>query len=238
MSNTVVKEQKMKKEKKVKTPPIVIVEELEDMCPCPCPCPPKKPRKVSLQKSQPLVEVEEKKEEIIDTFIPAIIPVVEPPPVIVESPPVVFDAVLVIDKMEIFKKMTKELSKQKRDAKTAAMTPEQIEAHKQLARQKNKEFREKNKDKIREKDKKYSTANAEVIKAKRDAKLKDPVEKAKQNLKQKESKAKKRAEIKATAEPKPKKEARLTKVQKRDAILNNPDLTLEQKMEMMTALVK
>jgi hypothetical protein len=237
MSNIVVKEQKMKKEKKVKTPTIIVsVDELDDVCPCPCP--PKKPRKVSLQKSEPLVEIEEKKEEIIDTFIPAIIPVVEPLPVIVESPPVVFDAVLVIDKMEIFKKMTKELSKQKRDAKTAAMTPEQIEAHKQLARQKNKDFREKNKDKIREKDKKYSTANAEVIKAKRDAKLKDPVEKAKQNLKQKESKAKKRAEIKAIAEPKPKKEARLTKVQKRDAILNNPDLTLEQKMEMMTALVK
>jgi len=232
MSNIVVKEKKVKK---VKTPTIVSVEELEVICP------PKKPRKISLQKSQPLVEIEQKKEEIIDTFIPAVVPVIELPPVIVESTPVVFDAVIsvpVIDKMEIFKEMTKELSKQKRAAKTAAMSPEQIELHKELARQKNKEFREKNKDKIKEKDKKYSIANAEVIKAKRVAKLKDPVEKEKQNLKQKESKAKKRAEIKANAEPKPKKEARLTKVQKRDAIINNPDLTLEQKMELMTALVK
>jgi hypothetical protein len=222
--------------KKVKTATMIVsVEELEDMCP------PKKPKKISLQKSQPLVEVEQKKEEIIDIFIPAVVAVIEPPSVIIESTPVVFDAVIsvpVIDKMEIFKEMTKELSKQKRAVKTAAMTPEQIEAHKELARQKNKVFREKNKEKIKEKDKKYSTENAELIKQKRVAKLKDPVEKEKQNLKQRESKAKKRAEVKSTVEPKPKKEARLTKVQKRDAILNNPDLTLEQKMELMTALVK
>jgi hypothetical protein len=226
MSNIVVKEKKVKKEKKLKIPPIVSVDEIEDMCP------PKIPKKVSLQKSQPLVVVEEKKEEIIDIFIPA-----------VESPPDVFDDVfsvnvpVVIDKMEIFKEMRKILSKQKRDAKTAGMTPEQLVEKKRIACEKNKTFRTNNKDNIKAKDKKYSTENAELIKAKRDEKLKDPVEREKVNLKQRESKAKKRAEIKTTAEPKPKKEKKQTKAQKKVAIMNNPDLTTEQKLELVLALV-
>ena len=117
------------------------------------------------------------------------------------------------------------------------MTPEQLVEKKRIACEKNKNYRATNPDKIKAKDKTYSTENAEVIKQKRIAKLKDPVEREKVNLKQRESKAKKRAEVKATAEPKPKKEKKQTKAQKKDAIMNNPDLTTEQKLELVLALV-
>ena len=202
----------------------------------------KKPRKVSLKKTEPMVETEPEPVVVSEeVFIPA--PIVEPPVIEVQVP-VVVDTVfsLVADtpesKLELFKKLSKEIYKEKRNAKLKALTPEELEAKREIARQKNKDYREKNKDKIKAKDKKYATEKAEIIKEKRVKKLKDPEAKAAYNEQQRLYKAKMRAEAKASAEPKPPKEAKMSKAQQKDFIMNHPDFTAEQKVAELAKLIK
>ena len=195
-----------------------------------------------MKKTEPVVEKELESEEVSEeVFIPPpVLPVVfeEPQPVVItlveeETPE---------SKLELFKKLSKEIYKEKRQAKLKALTPEELEAKKELARQKNKEYREKNRDKIREKDKKYATEKAEVIKEKRFEKLQDPEAKKAYNEQQRLYKAKARAQAKAQAqagaEPKPPKVAKMTKAQQRDLILSHAELNVEQKLEELAKLIK
>lgn len=201
----------------------------------------KKHRKVSLKKTEPVVEKEPDAVVVSEeVFIPAP-PVVEPPVVEVQTP-VVVDTVFVAEtppesELELFKKLSKKIYKEKRQAKLKALTPEELEAKRAIARQKNKEYRKNNKDKIKAKDKKYATEKAEVIKEKRVAKLKDPEAKAAYNEQQRLYKAKMRAEAKASAEPKPPKAAKMSKAQQRDLIMSNAELTAEQKVEQLAKLI-
>tara|TARA_R110002126_G_scaffold253733_1_gene396850 strand:- start:235 stop:954 length:720 start_codon:yes stop_codon:yes gene_type:complete len=239
MSNTIVKE---KTPRTPKTPKFRCLpptdEDLVDILPLE-----KKVKKVSLKKTEPVVE----KEPVVvseEVFIP---PPVLPVVVEKEADPIVVDKVFTLveeetpeSKLELFKKLSKEIYKGKREAKLKALTPEELEAKKQQARQKNKEYREKNKDKIREKDKKYATEKAEVIKEKRVAKLQDPEAKKAYNEQQRLYKEKARAQAKAVsgAEPKPAKAMRMTKAQQRDLILSHAELTAEQKLEELAKLIK
>lgn len=226
MSNTVVKEKKVKV-----------------------------PRKVSLKKVEPVVETEVVS-DVIETIIPAFasvlaLPVIiETPSVVVDetvftfpvveeipSAPVEVVSVPPVPVVETEQEIFKRLSREKRQARLAKLTATELAEKRRIACEKNKVYRATNPDKIKEKDKTYNAENKDARKEKRDAKLKDPVEREKHNKQQRESKAKKRAEVKATAEPKPKKEKKLTKAQKKDAINNNPDLTLEEKYEQIMALV-
>lgn len=253
MSINIVKEKSPKTPKsklriidaKVEYPVVVEVKEVKE----------KKPRKVSLKKTEPVVEKEPESEEVFtpappvvekepepeseEVFIPAP-PVVEPPVVEVQAP-VVVDTVFVAEtpesELELFKKLSKKIYKEKRQAKLKALTPEELEAKRAIARQKNKEYRANNKDKIKVKDKKYATEKAPIIKQKRVAKLKDPVEKAAYNERQRLYKAKKRAEAKASTEPKPPKAAKMSKAQQRDFIMSNAELTAEQKLEQLAKLI-
>ena len=230
------KKQRNSKKAGIQSPKITYVEgeeEVVDILP-------KKVKKVSLKKTEPVVEKELESEEVSEeVFIPPpVLPVVfeEPQPVVItlveeETPE---------SKLELFKKLSKEIYKEKRQAKLKALTPEELEAKKELARQKNKEYREKNRGKIREKDKKYATENAEVIKEKRVAKLKDPEAKKAYNEQQRLYKEKARAQAKAQAgaEPKPPKVAKMTKAQQRDLILSHAELNVEQKLEELAKLIK
>lgn len=201
----------------------------------------KKHRKVSLKKTEPVVEREPEPVVVSEeVFIPA--PIVEPPVVEVQAP-VVVDTVFVAETppesdLELFKKLSKKIYKEKREAKLKALTPEELEAKREIARQKNKDYRENNKEKIKAKDKKYATEKAEVIKQKRVAKLKDPEAKAAYNEQQRLYKAKMRAEAKASAEPKPPKEGKMSKAQQRDLIMSHAELTAEQKLEQLAKLIK
>jgi len=258
MSNTVVKEKKVKKTLMEKGKEISETDNSLDIDHAP-PVPvkvAKKPIKVSLKKVEPVVETEVMS-DVIETIVPAFAPVLALP-VIIESPSVVVDETvftfpvveeiqsapvevevepvpvpIVETEQEIFKR----ISREKRQARLAKLTAEELAEKKRIACEKNKAYRATNPDKIKEKDKAYNAENKDARKEKRDAKLKDPVEREKHNKQQRESKAKKRAEVKAVAEPKPKKEKKLTKAQKKDAIMENPDLTLEQKYEQIMALV-
>lgn len=258
MSNTIVKEKKVKKtlaeKAKEASKKGIDFDLLEDQSPV---VEKKKvPRKVSLKKVEPIVEKEEVS-EMVEMVMPSF-RVSSPPTVIFETPSIVVEvapievapievapvvpeitlSLIQPEKLELFKELSKEITKHNRQMKKAAMTPEQLEEKKERARKQNAEYRLKNKDKIREKDKKYSTEHAEVIKSKRIAKLENPVEKEKYNLKQKTYKAKKRAELKESVEPKPKKERKLTKIQQRDAIMKDEVFTMEQKLEFIAALVR
>lgn len=250
MSNTVVKEKKVKKTliEKMKESSEIVLDVVEITTPVPVKVA-KKPIKVSLKKVEPVVETEVMS-DVIETIIPAFAPVLALP-VIIESPSVVVDETVftfpVVDEIqsapvevpvvETEQEIFKRISREKRQARLAKLTAEELAEKKRIACEKNKTYRATNPDKIKEKDKTYNAENKDARKQKRDAKLKDPVEREKHNKQQRESKAKKRAEVKATAEPKPKKEKKLTKAQKKDAINNNPDLTLEQKYELIMALV-
>lgn len=260
MSNTVVKEKKVKKtlmEKSKETTEIVLdVVEITT----PVPVVEKKvkvPRKVSLKKVEPVVETEVVS-DVIETIIPAFAPVLALP-VIIETPSVVVDetvftfpvveeipsahvevevvSVPPVPVVETEQEIFKRLSREKRQARLAKLTAEELAEKKKIACEKNKVYRATNPDKIKEKDKTYNAEHKDARKEKRDAKMKDPVEREKHNKQQRESKAKKRAEVKATAEPKPKKEKKLTKAQKKALIMENPDLTVEQKLELVSALV-
>ena len=196
------KKQRNSKKAGIQSPKITYVEgeeEVVDILP-------KKVKKVSLKKTEPVVEKELESEEVSEeVFIP--------PPVL----PVVFE-----------------------EPQPVVITLVELEAKKELARQKNKEYREKNRGKIREKDKKYATENAEVIKEKRVAKLKDPEAKKAYNEQQRLYKEKARAQAKAQAgaEPKPPKVAKMTKAQQRDLILSHAELNVEQKLEELAKLIK
>ena len=247
MSNIVVKEKKQRKSKKTgieetpeltpRTPKFTYIptpeEDLVDILPLE-----KKVRKV---KKKPTVQELQEQSLMEQNDIPAVEPAVEPvvEPVIelvvseVPSP-------IIESELELFKQLSKKIYKEKRQAKLKALTPEELEAKRELARQKNKEYREKNRDKIREKDKKYATEKAEVIKEKRVAKLKDPEAKKTYNEQQRLYKAAARAKAKAQAgaEPKPPKVAKMTKAQQRDLILSHEELTAEEKLIQIATLIK
>ena len=202
----------------------------------------KVPKKVSLKKVEPVVE-REVMSVVIETIVPAFVPVLALPVIVetvftfpvvqeIQSTPVEVEVPVVESEQEIFRR----LSREKRQAKLAKLTAAELAEKKRIACEKNAAYREKNPDKIKAKDNTYYAKNKEERKEKRDEKLKDPIEREKYNKQQREIKAKKRAEVKATAEPKPKKEKKLTNVQKKDAIMGNPALTLEQKLELMLAL--
>ena len=236
MSNTVVKEKKVKKTLAEKIKELAEQDnslDIDHASPVPVKVA-KVPRKVSLKKIEPVVETEVVS-DVVETIVHVFAPVLSLP-VIVETPSAVEVEVhvpIVETEQEIFKR----ISKEKRQARLAKLTPEQLAEKKRIACEKNKTYRTTNPDKIKEKDKTYNAENKDTRKEKRDAKLKDPIEREKHNKQQRESKAKKRAEVKAITEPKPKKEKKLTKAQKKDAILENPDLTTEQKLELVLALV-
>lgn len=257
MSNTVVKEKKVKKTlmEKGKEAPELVLDVVEITTPIPVvEKKVKVPRKVSLKKVEPVVETEVVS-DVVETIIPAFAPVLALP-VIIESPSVVVDEtvftfpvieeiqsapveveVVSVPVIETEQEIFKRLSREKRQARLAKFTAEELAEKRRIACEKNKVYRETNPDKIKEKDKAYNAEHKDTRKEKRDAKLKDPVEREKHNKQQRESKAKKRAEVKATAEPKPKKEKKLTKAQKKTLIMENPDLTVEQKLELVSALV-
>lgn len=251
MSNTVVKEKKVKKTlaEKEKEATEIVLDVVEITTPVPVvEKKVKVPRKVSLKKVEPVVETEVVS-DVVETVVPAFAPVLALP-VIIETPSVVVDetvftfpvevevvSVPPVPVVETEQEIFKRLSREKRQARLAKLTAEELAEKKKIACEKNKVYRATNPDKIKEKDKTYNAEHKDARKEKRDAKLKDPVEREKHNKQQRESKAKKRAEVKATAEPKPKKEKKLTKAQKKDAINNNPDLTLEEKYEQIMALV-
>ena len=221
-----------------------------------------KEKKVRKGKEKPVLEpmVKSEPEPVVvseEVFIPAP-PVVEPPVVEVQAP-VVVDTVfqqsyalsysstagisIVAEtppesELELFKKLSKKINKEKRDAKLKALTPEELEAKREIARQKNKDYRANNKDKIKAKDKKYATEKAPIIKEKRVTKLKDPVAKAAYNEQQRLYKAKMRAEAKASVEPKPPKEAKMTKAQQLNLIMSSDELTAEEKLERVAKLIK
>ena len=257
MSNIVVKEKKQRKSKKTgieetpeltpRTPKFTYIptpeEDLVDILPLE-----KKVRKV---KKKPTVQELQEQSLSEQNDIPAVEPAVEPAVQPVVQPVVEHVIELVVSEvpspiieseLELFKQLSKKIYKEKRQAKLKALTPEELEAKREIARQKNKEYREKNKDKIREKDKKYASDKAQVIKEKRVAKLQDPEAKAAYNEQQRLYKAKARAQAKAQAqagaEPKPPKVAKMTKAQQRDLILNHEELTAEEKLIQIAALIK
>ena len=234
MSINIVKEKSPKTPKsKLRIPPNVEypIEEVKE----------KKVRKVKAKKATEPTEQELKEQSLMgqeDTPVlePVLEPVVSevPAPVVAETPPE--------SDLELFKKLSKKIYKEKRDAKLKALTPEELEAKRAIARQKNKDYRANNKDKIKAKDKKYATEKAPIIKQKRLAKLKDPEAKAAYNEQQRLYKAKMRAEAKASAEPKPPKETKISMTSQlgliRDLVIHADELTAEQKLEHLTNMLK
>ena len=241
MSINIVKEKSPKTPKsklriidaKVEYPVVVEVKEVKE----------KKIRKVKAKKATEPTEQELTEQSLMgqeDTPVlePVVEPVVEPmPEPVVSEVPAPIVAETPESKLELFKKLSKEIYKGKREAKLKALTPEELEAKRAIARQKNKEYRANNKDKIKAKDKKYATEKAPIIKQKRVAKLKDPEAKAAYNEQQRLYKAKKRAEAKASGEPKPPKAAKMSKAQQLNLIMSNTELTAEQKVEQLAKLI-